>query len=360
MLYVSRIVGRNKWAVMDTDDYTETIVDHKGLYEAVITNGLKIEGVTVNRGLFTDRVSKMQVERTYIDDVTVYQNPAYVKIKNAKTAVLYGVDITMSGDTIVGISVKDKLLTKKVRLRLSDYGVACSGHILSELEIKTSSVLVLVMDDKVKIRRNTFVGITSMCGSVYIDVTEVKNKAQLQNVYFCDGFRGGPDIYELYIIDSEERLDFYKAVSILNNGPGIHSANTRILDSFRSPEITCQYLIENFKDEFIALVDSEISLKGLPSDGSWIDIFVNSSNVVAFRHLYNANKLDYGACLNVSNKVIWILRTVSTLNSRALNRFENYVRYFEPTTELRQAWMRLCINTVNWFTEYGRQKGWAE
>ena len=90
MLYISRCVGREKWGVVDTDDYVETIVDRKQLYEACLVDGLDIKGVVLGSGRVAGRYGPA-VRGTYIRSIEVYQNPEFLTRSQAKAALLYGV-----------------------------------------------------------------------------------------------------------------------------------------------------------------------------------------------------------------------------------------------------------------------------
>ena len=357
MLYISRCVGRDKWGVVDTDDYVEEVVDKKQLNDIVLVKGIDIAGVTVGSGRISGKYGA-GARGTYIRNVEVYQNPEYATRASAKAALLYGVDIKTSGKQIVSISVPGGLRKKLVKLRLSDFGESCGAHVLEQIVVGEHELLMLVMDDKIKITQKTFDGI-SLQYRVVIDLSEVTDRKTVERVYTCENFKTGASNLDIYIQDEIERLDFYKGVGILTRGVGQYSGTFRMSDLLRSPESTQAELEDYFGKSFLDLSNEPIALKTHPSVGLQIQNFVSQGSTREFMNLYKSGKLSWEYVKAHGRSVLYVLRDVTTMNRNTLQRFENYVTWFDATKELRQAYTRLCVRTIQWFNDYTSKKGWA-
>lgn len=337
MFYISRCIGKDKWGVVDTDDYVETPCTLNQIKDAVLIHGIKIEGVSLVHSRFSGWC---------VESVTVYQNPAFSSRIQAKTAALLGVVVTTSGTDIVSITVPSTLSQNTVKLRLSEYGKSCSGHILQNIKVDIGKQLILVLDDNITVTAKTFSSIAD-CIGVFIDIHDVKNEKTLQKVYNCDGFRGGYNRVDLYIFDFPERLDFYKGVVFLNKGPGDSSSQGDIMKSFRSFEEVSQKLGEHFKSSFKKLADSEFMVRG-KIDPFYSTYFASRRSLSTIRSSYEANMLTFDIARANSEDLVWSMRTLSNVNRTVLMQFERYIRWFDPIPEVRALFVRFSVRSVQW------------
>lgn len=339
MLYISRRMGIGRWGVVDTDDYIETVCDMNRLREAVCC-GLEIKGVSVIDRPFLGK---------HIDHVEVYQNPEFSQRNQAKMAVLNGVDIRTSGTDIVSISTPSGIRGDRVSVRLSDFGDSCSPHILGSILIPYGKTLTLVLDDKLKFTNKTFKGAIEY-SRLYLDVTEVTDQKALDRVYLCDGFKDGFDSIETYIIDNEDRLDFYKGVGIIMVGVGSHSSYYDLSKSIRSMDDVSQKLAKRFHKEFYAISDGVYSLRSTV-DSYYATYYLGRSSFCCMRDAIKDGVVTYELARRCSDDIIWMMRTISAIKKGALLRLQNYFQWFNPTQEMQDLLVRFCTRATQWIYE---------
>ena len=210
MLYISRRVGelasyqgdsfRDGYYIMDTDDGVEEYISVSGLVRAAVTFGLDIAGVAITDGHHMDAMPYQLV-----DTVTPLQT---------KLRVMYGINIVVWNDMIVGIDWVGEDLNRPVRVRLSDFATSLGDTILlnrDPIVADSPRNLVLVLDDKIvsfsaeSLRSGNieFFGFAHLTHGVVYDIRELSSDDLAKEVYkavawYCESKK---DV----IIDNPER-----------------------------------------------------------------------------------------------------------------------------------------------------------
>lgn len=354
MLYISRRYGKNKWGVTDTDDYVETQCTYMEIKQYVLEMGLEIKGVTTHESLTRVPDGSALVAGLDIQHIEVYQNAAFLTSKQAKAATLLGVDIKVSGKDIVQISVPNDLPKNTVKVRLSDYGETCSSHILGTIRLTRGKTLVIVIDDKIKVTTRTFHAISDHYG-VVLDITEVTNLKIVERIYNTDTVQRAFDSFTVFIEDIPERKEFYKGVGILRCGLDRSSSSLGAKGLLKDADKVCQQLIKRYDKEFRDLVDAPLVLKNVLPDYV-INIFAQRQSVRWILEKYALGMLDFNLVKTQAEDVLYVLRECSKIDRASLNRFENFIKYFDVPTEYRQLYMRLCVKGVCWLKEESEKR----
>ena len=156
MLYISRRVycilregGPNgplvelKYAIVDTDDDTETIVDKHYLEMCALQYKLPISGVSVDKS------------GRFMLDAIPYQPVETMTRLQTKMNVLNRVEVTTYKDSITSIVWYPDSLPEPVTLRLSDFASKCADCILWD-NLGSHHSVTLIIDDNIEISRDTF------------------------------------------------------------------------------------------------------------------------------------------------------------------------------------------------------------
>ena len=132
-----------KYAVGDTDDDVESIVDRNSLEMCAIQYKMEIGGVEV------DRTGRFVIESM------PYQPVETMTVLQTKTSVLHHVDVTVYEGAITSIAWYPDAMKAPVTLRLSDFGSRCGDCILWD-NLGSKHSVTLIVDDKISISYNTF------------------------------------------------------------------------------------------------------------------------------------------------------------------------------------------------------------
>lgn len=186
MLYLSRLVGQNDVGVVDTDDYVEQIISRQELYILVGGEAVDIEGVKYH----TRRIHGGRVIRV-IDTVDVYQDRKFIRPIQTKWELLNRVSVRTFGSMITAIRWDFRNLKKDVPLRLSDFGDSLADRILTCNIIVDSPNINLILDDRVKVSRYSFMNIGYMAQGgtlvgdygVTLDISGVTDEKAAELVY---------------------------------------------------------------------------------------------------------------------------------------------------------------------------------
>lgn len=191
MLYLSRRLNRNKFAVVDTDDDSEEIIYKKELREAVCKLGLEIRGVRV----------EMTSDGPHVRSYRPYQDMRYYTTRQTKAKALLGVDIVTFRDEITHVLINGAVAQDGLRLRLSDYCKRMSmGTGIHWFNTEDYKEVIIVLDDKIELYDECKALIYD--GLIW-DILEVTNEDLVRRLYeFLIARHIDP---HGYLIDGDER-----------------------------------------------------------------------------------------------------------------------------------------------------------
>lgn len=203
MLYLSRIVGDCKYAVVDTDDTTEEIIGIDKLKKTVEKLGVEIKGVDVTVTEFGER---------RITRIVPYQMEQYLGRQQLKAKMLQGVDITVYRNEITSIIVDMRILRSGTRVDLSQYGTKLSEGIrVDSVNYDRKKQIILVVKDGMDLTGlQNCIGQRNICW----DVSQVSDWSVVNQVYtnlVCTQAKWHDELKE-FILDNERRSNFWYAI----------------------------------------------------------------------------------------------------------------------------------------------------
>lgn len=204
MLFISRVMivnglGSERYGVVDTDDWSESVIDFDGLKKAVLDCHLEIKGVIV---------ADVGDLGSYISNIEAYQHERFSTRNHTKARVLHGVDIRSYESEITHIVCNGNATKGNSVIRLSDYGDRMSWQVHIYYEHHSNDKrLVLVLDDKVEMTG------TVRCTIPWIswDIHELTNDTLVRHIYKAlmrDSLTGS-QMWREFIFDHEERMTEY-------------------------------------------------------------------------------------------------------------------------------------------------------
>lgn len=358
MLYISRCLGARRWSVMDTDDYTETACTMKDLERYCLELGVVIKGVDVRDTLETSVRGVVKHVR-HIRGVSVYQDEMYMTSLQTKSAFLKGVSIKTLGTEIVSITAENMKDGAFEVVRLSDYGESCGNRILQSLIIPSGCHLVLVIDDKIKLKRFTFKGIEAV-NYVLLDLTELTNEKIRENLYTLNRFRHGYNEFEGYIADRKETIDFYKGVGLVVNGPGIHSASTTIASLLSEPGVVCKKLAERYASLFSGIFNVELKFEDTDSTHRRVVNYLIQPVIKSSLQMIQECSLDFVFLRRWSLLILSILYETGNSDEHSVRMLCNYMAYFDVSNEYRSSFLKLCRNTIETVHKFALDRMWVK
>lgn len=188
----------DKYGVVDTDDYVETIISWGMLNEICLEIGLEIKGVTVE-------YSSLGFD-SLVTDITPYQDMRFYTKKQAKTKTLLGVDVRTFRKEISAILIDAERLRGNVQIRLSDYGERISG--IADVGWDGSKMpmlkrVTIILDDKIEVYGDAY---RMFASGVYWDFSEVTDDKFVSRVLAYMMARHVDKKYWMsYFIDSKGR-----------------------------------------------------------------------------------------------------------------------------------------------------------
>lgn len=343
MLYISRQVGAKHYMVVDTDDNSEEMISYRELVRCCTNLGLQIRGVSVEG----DRVV----------GISAYTESDISAKRRQKFKSLYGVDIKTRLNQIVDIEYN--ILPAAVPpIRLSDFGTSCAGAILRQNQPRSDIVVELVADDGVDVRESTFAqfplfGVRLDLQAFSQDLLVEKVCADLlQFVYrYAD--------LERYISDKPLRMDYYKASFLLEKKYSPATCADSIYHVMADPERINAIISDKHRNEFISLSKVEFSVrkpsrftKNSHEFASWladdrVEVLLRSRDFETIRSTRYLQMFDE------------MRGAIPTDLYISLFRFENYIRIFNATQELQDAFITLCVRWRNWFLKYAKRRKWG-
>lgn len=339
MLYISRQLGVGKYGVFDTDDMSETACTFAQIEKIVRDYGLEIKGVTT---LISPKSGK-----PYVSQIEVQQNADSVTLLQTKAYMLYGVVIKTHEQEITKIDVPSGLRVPRATIRLSDYGTSCSDNIVNSLSIQFGHELILVLDDRIKIKRGSF---SSMWpgSNVKLSLEEVTKASTIKSIYLCDSFNRTIDCFEEIIIDRQERKDFYKGFRAVK-GIGLRVSEYPVDSEIN---VMLKYPIEDlskvsemvaaqYRKEFEVVCTAEFSpCRHKPDYKNYIEAYAKDAVV---RSMKGTN--DFELCWRARRTVFFLLNNIVLI--RDLSPFLRYMTLLPPTEHMKELYTTLCRNLVD-------------
>lgn len=244
MLYISNVLGRNKYEVTDTDDGVSEVVTRNDIIEYTENLGIAIQGVNKEWG------SSHKYE---IYSIRVQVPHAGVRF--TKLQVLKGIDLKVVDGVLLGISfVKNVELNSTIRL--SDYCTSIGSYVFQDrnfMETSFNGKVVLLIDDKIqKVDGKAFKD-CYMFNNLWFDLSECSDKlasviyAGLRFEGMFSSCQTSHPTHYVRVIDSEYRLNREIAEYLLTTKrPNIQEASAlkeRLLPYK-------DYLFEKYKKTF--------------------------------------------------------------------------------------------------------------
>lgn len=198
MLFVSRRIG-DKYAIVDTDDGSENVVDLSYIVDAVEVYGLRIEGI-----LLPEVNRKIKPSNLW---AKVYQPPETLTTLQLKTKVLLHVEVLTYKNIITSVGWNGADLVKPVSIRLSQFGTSCADYILASADTVFLGRVTLILDDKIEFSHDTFWrnNNTTSLGVVY-DIRECSDeKAWVVYRALCRIFESVLSVRER-VVDNKARF----------------------------------------------------------------------------------------------------------------------------------------------------------
>lgn len=328
MLFLSRWTSHDTFGVVDTDDGVEVIVTWDDIKSLVSSGKIVIRGI--------DTVSNATYFRTY-------QPYDTISAKQSKLYALYGVDIKVWQSWISSVVITGS--SRQCRVRLSEFGRRLSALILKDCDDNHANV-VLVLDDKVKVGTQSLRQFFKYC---VLDITEVTNNRIYERVYKEMTLRY-PD-WDAFIIDRPERMDYFKALAVLERPVNDNPHFNHISAYVSTAEATSARIAQEYMSEFERLVNMEFRLLNgyFPSDRITTEYVV----WLCQPHAKNLLKQGYYDCIRLSqyNRIFFVLKHVVVYDEQALIRFENFIKLFDAPVEVQDLFIRFCKRTTEWLMQ---------
>lgn len=323
--------------VTDTDDGVSEVVTYYQISEA-IHSGLDIKGVQYKR----------LNGATSIGLIDVYQPTSSVTTQQRKAKFLNGLDIKVNNGEIVFIEWDDKILRPGTRIRLSDYATKCADHILSYRTHQNKVEPVFVLDDKIRIRKGTFLDVMDV--KCKLDMSEVTNPKTLKFVYdeYLMNGGAGRNIAPLFI-DIPERLELVAAYGVV-----LHNRNP---DGYKFSAKTTAFIEDKFYDTFEKLADSPLHFAS--SDDARIEAIEYYRRLDRHLKFWKSKSSNYFA-VRVHDDLTFfeVACRISMHNPQLIMEFLAFMYYFEPSERIQELYVRFCNKFNTWVLDLHDTLDW--
>lgn len=336
MLYISRFLGRDKYAVVDTDDGKEEVVYITGIREA-IRAGVEIKGVEVS----------YVNGHPYIDRIGVYQLPNNVTGKQAKMLAMAGVSIKTNGDVITSISWDDNIVKDGLRIRLSDFGRKCGDDMLKEARDICHKIVIFVLDDKITVRAHTFI---SICRTgAKLDLTAVTKPQQAKLAYWeCMESTDLHNPLDSFVIDRRDRFLKCAAFVELTRGVGIGE---------EFPPDTTAWLEDLRFEAFKELADCQFKFVGDFKSKARAKEYI--SGLKQFESVWRSQPKDFDKVFLYDKCTVFpALDRATTCNPKTLKEFSNMISRFIVSQRMKDLYVKLTVRANNWFLDLYKAMNW--
>ena len=204
MLYISNIVGRNKYEVTDTDDGVSEVVTRNDIIKYIEDLGIEIQGVN-------KEWDKNHKYKLYSINVQVPN----AGVRFIKLQILKGVDLKVVDNVLLGISFVKNVELNSI-IRLSDYCTSIGSYIFQDRSFMMTSFngkVILIIDDKIKKVDSKAFKDCNMLNNLWFDLSGCSDK--LASVIYAGLMYEGMFVncqtdsttHCVRIIDSEYRLN---------------------------------------------------------------------------------------------------------------------------------------------------------
>lgn len=354
MYYVSRRYSTSKFGVIDTDDGVEDTFTIKELQELVCEKGIEIKGVET----YTKCTSHGQTMR--IRGIQVYQPEENVNVSQVKLHVITGVDIKTQGTEIVSVTWRSLSERKPCSVRLSTFGSSCADYLfsdISEYKFGVGSFLTLILDDKITVSGKSF----KRCATVGIimDLREVTNNRTAECVYkelVGERYMG---VYLLSerVKDIPERLDYWRAVCLLNRGYRPSDIEKPASVILNNPDVVLPQIEKKFTKEFKALLGASLGISQRGSISSMVKQYI--------LWLVEPHQMDLIVCYDYDtlrsrclDSLFRVLGWGTNCNASVIERYQNYIKYFPVSEEMKSSFVDFCHKANNFLLRYGEREGY--
>lgn len=176
MLYVSRLVGRYSFEIVDTDDNTVESATHQDIVKA--TNlGVAIEGVSLVKSM-TFFGSQM------IKSIEPYQLDSELTQMQVKAKVMLHVDVKLYKGVLTQLTWDVDDWNWPVSIRLSDFAAESSDRVLYGNPVSESHRVTLIFDDKFKVSDKALYVNTGLKDRGFkFDIREVTDYYRAMSIY---------------------------------------------------------------------------------------------------------------------------------------------------------------------------------
>lgn len=333
MFYVSRILARGKYGVVDTEDGRESVMTTQEIKEAVFKFGAEIRGVDYYMPRGSDKYK--------LKSISVWQPPNQYTQQQIKARVLKGVKVQKAGDEVTGISVK-AMNGEHLTIKLSDFGTKWGAYVLKNQKIEGD--VTFVLDDSLQISNRTF---KNWYGKVKMDFRAVTKMSIVDTVLYDDIFEkdvaiGTRDRLTASIIDRPERQGYPLALFVLCGmfiTPPQISVGMQISRAM-TPEVKA--LVDNrICRKFKSLAKSRVMLS---PDVFHSDLEMEKRKVALMRGEGLTADVDFKMCVNIVERYEFLdgLKFVIASGFGTVYKWYNYVRFFPVTEEIQKAFIVYC------------------
>lgn len=244
MLYISNVLGRNKYEVTDTDDGVAEVVTRNDIIDYIENLGIVIQGVN----------KEWDKSHTY-EIYSIRVQVPHADVRFTKLQVLKGIDLKVVDGVLLGISFARNVELNST-IRLSDYCTSIGSYVFQDrnfMEASFKGKVVLLIDDKIqKVDSKAFKD-CYMFSNLWFDLSECSDKIA-SVIYTGLRYEGifsscqisHPNHY-VRVIDSEYRLNREIADYLLiTKRPTIQEGNTLKVRFLPYKD----YLFEKYKKTF--------------------------------------------------------------------------------------------------------------
>lgn len=252
MLYIKKRIGRD-FGIEDTDDGVVEVHTFQEIVGIVAeTPDLEIKGVKKH---YEYRGGQRVI---IIDSIDVWQDPASLTRRQAKSLLLHGVDIRISAGRIVGISAPGNASHTPVRVELYEFADKCGENVLFGMDRSKDKPLVLVLRDGMTIRRNSFAGCWDV--GTKIDISGVTDEKLVAAVYGTRAYKDSSGLdfksFQKFVIDDPKRTDLYMAIWLVEkSGPRKVYLEERLFSDFN---LVSRVVADRYREQVRAICDSPI------------------------------------------------------------------------------------------------------
>lgn len=336
MLYVAKLYDQSTYVVVDTDDYEEEVCSFSEIADATIKYGLDIKGVTVEHEKGFDRIKSIKA----------YQDPKFHTREQAKLKTLLGVELVLYKDEIVSIIATGGITPPLTRIRLSKYCKRIHGSATVRWggTPNFENKIILVLDDAIEVIGRP----PSMAQfGMKLDISDVHNDALAEQVYneLVGVNRIDWEYWPNYLIDRTERMDFFTAISLVDNSVTDEETYVKTVQSLPNLEAICERVAERYYEEWAEIAKFPMKL------GKEEYVWTAGNYAMVFSRYQVVDMNDY-ADLRVHYMTLFMLLRDSGLDYYAVRRFENFIRYFIVPDSVKQLFVKLCNNAYRQVKKY--------